>query len=90
MVSFELLSARAKLAISRFEPFKRSQQLLIVSDSGYPLEPMRGDPGWAPRIEFAEKKDAFATVMKHWLANLSYKDPRLLPGFPVGSNDMGG
>ena len=41
------------------------------------------------KIEFAEKKDPAGTVMMHWLANLSYKDPRLLPGFQVGSNYMG-
>jgi hypothetical protein len=27
--------------------------------------------------------------MMHWLPNISYKDPRLVPGFQVGSNYMG-
>jgi len=41
------------------------------------------------KIDFAEKSDPAGTVMMHWLANLAYKDPRLLPGFQVGSNYMG-
>ena len=41
------------------------------------------------KIEFAEKKDSAGTVMMHWLPNISYKDPRLVPGFQVGSNYMG-
>ena len=41
------------------------------------------------KIEFAEKSDPAGTVMMHWLPNISYKDPRLVPGFQVGSNYMG-
>jgi hypothetical protein len=41
------------------------------------------------KIEFSEKKDAAGTVMMHWLPNISYKDPRLIPGFQLGSNYMG-
>ena len=41
------------------------------------------------KIDFAEKSDPAGTVMMHWLANLAYKDPRLVPGFQVGSNYMG-
>lgn len=41
------------------------------------------------KIEFVEKKDPAGTVMMHWLPNISYKDPRLVPGFQVGSNYMG-
>lgn len=41
------------------------------------------------KIDFAEKKDAAGSVMMHWLPNMSYKDPRLVPTFQVGSNYMG-
>ena len=41
------------------------------------------------KIEFYEKKDAAGSVMMHWLPNISYKDPRWLPSFQIGSNYMG-
>lgn len=56
---------------------------------------MRLNPAGGPmnsvgaKIEFSEKKDAAGTVMMHWLPNISYKDPRLVQGFQVGSNYMG-
>jgi hypothetical protein len=69
----------------------------ILLPEGWRLEGgvLRLNPASGPmnsvgaKIDCAEKRDAAGTVMMHWLPNISYKDPRLLPGFQVGSNYMG-
>jgi hypothetical protein len=41
------------------------------------------------KIDVTVKKDQAGSVMIHWLPNFTYKDPRGMMGFRVGSNYMG-
>ena len=79
----------------RTEPREGAFTILVPEGWQFEGGVVRLNPASGPmnsvgaRIECAEKKDAAGTVMMHWLPNISYKDPRLLPGFRAGSNYMG-
>ena len=78
------------------EPRERAFTVLLpegwVAEGGV----LRVDPRLGPtnsvgaKIDLSLKKDQTGSVMMHWFANYTYKDPRALMGnFPVGSNYMG-
>ena len=79
----------------QWEPREKAFTILLPEGWLFEGGVVRLNPASGPtnsvgaKIEFALKKDAAGTVMIHVLPNITYKDPKWVPMFRIGSNYMG-
>jgi hypothetical protein len=79
----------------QWEPREKAFTVLVPDGWQFEGGVVRLNPAAGPtnsvgaKIEFAIKKDQAGTAMIHFFPNITYKDPKWVPTFRVGSNYMG-